>query len=203
MTATIQTNCSRTPIWRSTAPRRTAAAPTASSRRKWTRAPRPAALLELDLRLALAAERIRGALPADPRPRDRRDRRCARRWCAGAIRSAAWSRRSNFIPLAEETGLIVPLGDWVLRQACRDAAKWSTACVAVNLSPVQFREPRPGRDREGCAGAIRACPPIASSSRSPNPCCCRTARALARCCTRCGGSASGFRSTISAPAIPR
>jgi EAL domain-containing protein (putative c-di-GMP-specific phosphodiesterase class I) len=46
----------------------------------------------------------------------------------------------NFIPLAEETGLIVQLGDWVLRQACRDAARWSTACVAVNLSPVQFRD---------------------------------------------------------------
>jgi predicted signal transduction protein with EAL and GGDEF domain len=45
----------------------------------------------------------------------------------------------QFIPLAEETGLIVQLGDWVLRQACRDAARWSTACVAVNLSPVQFR----------------------------------------------------------------
>jgi diguanylate cyclase (GGDEF)-like protein/PAS domain S-box-containing protein len=46
----------------------------------------------------------------------------------------------NFIPLAEETGLIGQLGDWVLRQACLDAAKWSTACVAVNLSPVQFRD---------------------------------------------------------------
>jgi diguanylate cyclase (GGDEF)-like protein len=48
----------------------------------------------------------------------------------------------NFIPLAEETGLILPLGDWVLRQACRDAAGWSEAVtVAVNLSPVQFRNP--------------------------------------------------------------
>jgi EAL domain-containing protein (putative c-di-GMP-specific phosphodiesterase class I) len=46
----------------------------------------------------------------------------------------------NFIPLAEETGLIVPLGDWVLRQACLDAAGWSQdVCVAVNLSPVQFK----------------------------------------------------------------
>jgi EAL domain-containing protein (putative c-di-GMP-specific phosphodiesterase class I) len=46
----------------------------------------------------------------------------------------------NFIPLAEETGLIVPLGDWVLRTACRDAAGWSQdVCVAVNLSPAQFR----------------------------------------------------------------
>ncbi|MEH2554181.1 diguanylate cyclase (GGDEF)-like protein/PAS domain S-box-containing protein [Bradyrhizobium algeriense] len=46
----------------------------------------------------------------------------------------------NFIPLAEETGLIVPLGDWVLRQACMDAAGWSQDVgVAVNLSPVQFK----------------------------------------------------------------
>ena len=48
----------------------------------------------------------------------------------------------NFIPLAEETGLIVPLGDWVLRQACVDAAGWSQDVgVAVNLSPVQFKNP--------------------------------------------------------------
>ncbi len=49
---------------------------------------------------------------------------------------------NQFIPLAEETGLIIQLGDWVLRQACRDAARWSKACVAVNLSPVQFRNPQ-------------------------------------------------------------
>jgi diguanylate cyclase (GGDEF)-like protein/PAS domain S-box-containing protein len=48
----------------------------------------------------------------------------------------------NFIPLAEETGLIVPLGEVVLRKACTDAASWSQdVCVAVNLSPVQFRNP--------------------------------------------------------------
>jgi diguanylate cyclase (GGDEF)-like protein len=47
----------------------------------------------------------------------------------------------NFIPLAEETGLIVQLGDWVLRTACRDAAGWSQdVCVAVNLSPAQFKD---------------------------------------------------------------
>ncbi|KRR09718.1 diguanylate cyclase [Bradyrhizobium jicamae] len=49
---------------------------------------------------------------------------------------------ANFIPLAEETGLIVPIGDWVLRQACMDAARWSRDVgVAVNLSPVQFKNP--------------------------------------------------------------
>ncbi|WP_296311272.1 GGDEF domain-containing phosphodiesterase [Pseudomonas sp.] len=45
-----------------------------------------------------------------------------------------------FIPIAEETGLIVPIGEWALRTACQTAAGWDTkASVAVNLSPVQFR----------------------------------------------------------------
>lgn len=46
---------------------------------------------------------------------------------------------SQFIPLAEETGLIESIGDFVLRTACADAAKWpSRIKLAVNLSPVQF-----------------------------------------------------------------
>jgi diguanylate cyclase (GGDEF)-like protein/PAS domain S-box-containing protein len=46
----------------------------------------------------------------------------------------------RFIALAEETGLIVPIGEWVLRQACAEAARWAEPLkVAVNLSPVQFR----------------------------------------------------------------
>jgi diguanylate cyclase (GGDEF)-like protein len=49
---------------------------------------------------------------------------------------------NHFIPLAEETGLIVPLGECVLRKACTDAAGWSQdVAVAVNLSPVQFKSP--------------------------------------------------------------
>jgi diguanylate cyclase (GGDEF)-like protein len=45
----------------------------------------------------------------------------------------------RFIPLAEETRAIVPLGDWVLRRACAEAATWPGGRkVAVNLSPVQF-----------------------------------------------------------------
>ena len=47
---------------------------------------------------------------------------------------------ANFIPVAEETGLIVPLGEWILRQACAEAARWSDSIrIAVNISPVQFR----------------------------------------------------------------
>jgi predicted signal transduction protein with EAL and GGDEF domain len=46
----------------------------------------------------------------------------------------------DFIPLAEDTGLIVPIGEWVLRQACAEAANWpSDVKVAVNLSSVQFK----------------------------------------------------------------
>jgi EAL domain-containing protein (putative c-di-GMP-specific phosphodiesterase class I) len=46
----------------------------------------------------------------------------------------------EFIPVAEEIGLIVPLGEWVLQQACADAAAWPDDLkVAVNLSSVQFK----------------------------------------------------------------
>jgi diguanylate cyclase (GGDEF)-like protein len=46
----------------------------------------------------------------------------------------------DFIPLAEETALIIPIGEWVLRQACAEAIKWpSQISIAVNLSPAQFK----------------------------------------------------------------
>jgi diguanylate cyclase (GGDEF)-like protein/PAS domain S-box-containing protein len=46
----------------------------------------------------------------------------------------------EFISLAEETGIIVPLGEWVLRQACAEVAAWpKNVNVAVNLSPMQFK----------------------------------------------------------------
>jgi diguanylate cyclase (GGDEF)-like protein len=49
---------------------------------------------------------------------------------------------TDFIPVAEETGLILAIGEWVLREACRQAAEWpSDVRVAVNVSPLQFRNP--------------------------------------------------------------
>jgi diguanylate cyclase (GGDEF)-like protein len=47
---------------------------------------------------------------------------------------------ADFIPVAEETGLIIPLGEWVLRRACEETAKWPAHIkVAVNLSPSQLK----------------------------------------------------------------
>jgi diguanylate cyclase (GGDEF)-like protein/PAS domain S-box-containing protein len=49
---------------------------------------------------------------------------------------------SKFIPVAEESGLVVPIGEWVLREACRELSSWGAAArglrVAVNFSPSQF-----------------------------------------------------------------
>ncbi len=69
-----------------------------------------------------------------------------RRVC-GAEALIRWSHSARgllapdkFIPMAEEIGLIIPIGEWVLRQACRDATAWPEHVkIAVNLSPVQFR----------------------------------------------------------------
>ena len=46
-----------------------------------------------------------------------------------------------FVPIAEESGLIHPIGDWVLREACKAGARWPLRRIAVNVSPVQFRSP--------------------------------------------------------------
>ena len=62
---------------------------------------------------------------------------------------------SVFIPIAEQSGLIAGMGDWAIRQACRDAASWEPGIgVSVNVSPLQFREPR--RIVETVKGALLA-----------------------------------------------
>jgi diguanylate cyclase len=46
---------------------------------------------------------------------------------------------ARFISIAEERGLVIPLGEWVLRRACQDGLRWPGLRVAVNVSPIQFR----------------------------------------------------------------
>ena len=66
--------------------------------------------------------------------------------CEALIRwnHPVWGQVSpaDFIPVAEELGLIIPIGDWVIRRACAEAGFWPpNVGVAVNLSPVQLRNP--------------------------------------------------------------
>src|SRR5262245_31969891 len=96
--------------------------------------------LELDLREALASEQFH--LHFQPLV-DLRTGRVTT--CEALLR---WNHPSRgmvppsvFIPIAEETGLIIALGEWALLRACFEAAQWPKSVkVAVNLSPVQFRD---------------------------------------------------------------
>jgi diguanylate cyclase (GGDEF)-like protein len=95
--------------------------------------------LELDFRTALA----RGGFTLHYQPIVNIATRRVNRFEA----LARWTHRdhgcvepADFIALAEDTGLIIPFGEWVIRQACRNAAAWPCDIgVAINLSPVQFR----------------------------------------------------------------
>ena len=69
----------------------------------------------------------------------------SRRCCAGTIPNSALVSPGQFIPLAEETGLIVPIGRWVLKEACAQNMAWQRrglrpVTMAVNLSPRQFAD---------------------------------------------------------------
>ena len=78
----------------------------------------------------------------------------------------------QFIPLAEETGLIVPLGEWVIRQACDDAASWpADVKVAVNLSPVQFKQAELFDVIQRALQQSGICRRRGWKSRSPSRCC--------------------------------
>ena len=96
--------------------------------------------LELDLRDALASEQFELYFQPLVDLRTGRVTTCEAllRWVhpeRGEVQP------SEFIPIAEETGLIIALGEWVLQRACVEAATWPQAIkVAVNLSPIQFRD---------------------------------------------------------------
>ncbi|MCW6510750.1 sensor domain-containing protein [Lichenifustis flavocetrariae] len=95
--------------------------------------------LERDLRKAL--ERGDFELHYQPLITIRDQRVCG---CEALLRwkhpEHGYVQPGEFISLAEETGLIAPIGEWVLRRACEEASRWpSPLTVAVNVSPAQFR----------------------------------------------------------------
>src|SRR5262245_30595321 len=126
------------PMPHCTAPRRKDAARFASSRPTWTNGLRERRALLQDLRCAVE----RGELVAYYQPQARIDGEIT-----GFEALARWQHParglvppSTFIPIAEESGLIHSIGEWMLREACREAATWpSRLHLAVNLSPLQFR----------------------------------------------------------------
>ena len=110
----------------------------------------------------------------------------------------------TFIPLAEESGLIMAMGEWILREACREAASWPNPLqIAINLSPVQFRH----GDLPALVHSVlleTGLPPSRLGARDHR----RRAdrRLLARGCRSCDGSrrwACASPWTISEPAILR
>ena len=95
--------------------------------------------LEMDLRQALEKGQL--TLHYQPLLNLATDQVCG---CEALLRwqhpERGWIAPGDFIPIAEATGLIVPIGEWVLREACKEAATWPDGFrVAVNLSAVQFR----------------------------------------------------------------
>ena len=139
---------------------------------------------------------------ADPR----RSRRC----CAGPTRSAARSPPDVFIPLAEETGAIVPIGQWVLHQACRQLGGVAAPCagsgaqpvtISVNLSAAQLAPAAPGPRAAGQSSGAAGVGPgrrLARGHRAQLPAR-RRHRVRHRRCARPGCTS---RSTTSARRTP-
>ena len=160
--------------------------------------------LEADLCLAIGRRGAESPLSAARRARAAARSPASRRCCAGIIRGSGRVGPEMFIRLAEESGLIVKLGDWVLREACAEAARWTPPLkLAVNLSPLQFMQ-------EDLVDAVERV--LAETGLAPAPARARSDRGAVdqgrRQRDRHARKAEGARRpasrwTISAPAIPR
>jgi predicted signal transduction protein with EAL and GGDEF domain len=155
--------------------------------------------IEADLRVAIE----RGELTLDYQPKIE--------LAGGAVASIevflrwqhptlGWVQPAEFVAIAEETGLIVPLGRWVLEQACRSSPAWP--CRSASTSPPgSCTTPASRRSSPACwpsAGSRRA----SSRWRSPSRSRCWTARRWKRHCGSCTSSARRSCWMISGPVTP-
>ena len=82
---------------------------------------------------------------------------------------------NDFIPLAEATGLMIPIGDWVLRSACVQLARWQSQPANAGMTLAATRAPRSSQSPASCSAcwgscARPACPSASSSWSSPRAC---------------------------------
>ena len=176
-------DCSATPTSRCSRPRSSAAAGSSCSTTPCATAPCGASRSKAALRRALVRGefRVHYQPVVAVRPSEMIGIEALVRWEHPEL---GLLEPADFLAIAEETGLIVPIGAWVLHEACSQAARWCAesaaatrrSSVAVNLSARQLDRPRAGLDRRirarGDAASIRRC----WCSRSPRPSSSRTAR---------------------------
>jgi diguanylate cyclase (GGDEF)-like protein len=110
---------------------------------------------------------------------------------------------AKFIPLAEDTRLIVPIGEWVLRMACLEAVRWPDPIkIAVNVSGEQLLDPA-FADTVVSALSASGCRRTGWRSKSPKAFSCAMERPRRRPCSASWRWAAAWRWMTSAPAIPR
>jgi hypothetical protein len=123
--------------------------------------------LENGLRTGTRQAGTLSCVPAADGYCDGKDHRVWKHSSDGDTRSWASCHPMNSYRIAENSGLIMPIGEWVLRTACAQARKWldegfAAVSVAVNVSAVQFRQEGFPNSLAGCSRRP-ACPPNTSN----------------------------------------